>query len=171
MRNLSIGLTTVRHALAFTVFLSGCLGGACFGQTVTVRIVNAEDGKPVAAHKILISGINGKSYTPDQARQNLTVKHGSADATLVTDAQGRVQFDLPADPPPSFYVRAVLRPPVWDCSCVVTVHTEELLRKGLWFGSRDDASSELRPGEIIFRIRPNPLWVRVFWPFLVDRPF
>jgi hypothetical protein len=74
-------------------------------------------------------------------------------------------------PPAYFYVRAVLPPPVWDCRCVVTVSTEELLRKELWVGSHDDAPIQLQPGEILFRIRPTALWVRVFWPFLVDRPF
>jgi hypothetical protein len=35
----------------------------------------------------------------------------------------------------------------------------------------DDASIQPQPGEILFRIRPTALWVRMFWPFLVDRPF
>jgi hypothetical protein len=171
MINLSIGLTT-RYVLGLAFFLSGFVGFACFGQTVTVRIVNAADGKPVAAQKILISGIKGNPETPDEARQKLVAKHASPDLTLVTDAQGRVQFDLPTVPPTKFYVRAVLRPPVWDCSsCLVTVSTEELARKGLWVGSHDDASIQLQPGEILFRMRPTPLWARVFWPFLVDRPF
>src|SRR5271156_1908724 len=74
-------------------------------------------------------------------------------------------------PPTNFFVRAVLRPPVWDCSCLVTVPTDELKRKGLWIGPHDDASIQPQPGEILFRIRPTALWVRVFWPLLVDRPF
>ena len=170
MRNLSIGLTA-RHVLGLAFFLSGFVGFTCFGQTVTVRVVNAADGKPVAAQKILISGIRGTGDRPGEARQKLVAKHASPDATLVTDAQGRVQFDLPAVPPTKFYIRAVLPPPVWDCSCLVTVSTEELVHKGLWVGSHDDASIQLQPGEILFRMRPTPLWARVFWPFLVDRPF
>jgi hypothetical protein len=171
MRNLSIGLT-IRHALGLAFFLSGFVGFACFGQIVTVRVVNAADGKPVAAQKILISGIKGTGDTPGEARQKLLAKHASPDATLVTEAEGRVQFDLPTVPPTKFYVRAMLRPPVWDCSsCLVTVSTEELVRKGLWVGLHDDASVQLQPGEILFRMRPTPLWARVFWPFLVDRPF
>jgi hypothetical protein len=171
MRNLSIGLASVRHLLGLVVFLSGCGSFACFGQTVTVRIVNAENGKPVAAQRILVSGIKGNGATPDEARRKLIAKPTSPDATLVTDTQGRVQFDLPTTPPANFYVRAVLRPPVWDCSCVVTVSTEELLRKGLLVGTHDDASIHPQPGEILFCVHPTALWVRVFWPFLVDRHF
>jgi hypothetical protein len=171
MRNSSIGLMSLRHVLGLAFFLSGFVSCVCFGQTVTVRIVNAADGKPVAAQKILVSGTKGNGDTPDEARRKLIAKHTSPDETLVTDAQGRVHFDLPTVPPANFYVRAVLRPPVWDCSCVVTVPTEELLRKGLRVGSHDDASIQPQPGEILFRIRPTALWVRMFWPFLVDRPF
>ena len=171
MKNLSIGLASLRHALGLAVLLSGFVSFACFGQTVTVRIVNAGDGTPVAAQKVLVSGMNGNGDTPDEARRKLIAKHLSPDATLVTDAQGRVRFDLPTAPPANFYVRAVLRPPVWDCSCLVTVPTEELMRTGLWVGSHNDTSIQPQPGEILFRIRPTSLWVRVFWPFLVDRPF
>jgi hypothetical protein len=171
MKNLSIGLTILRFVPALAVFLSGFVGFACSAQTVTVRIINAADDKPVAAQKILISGIKGNGDTPDEARQKLIAKHTSPDVTLVTDAQGRVQFDLPSVPPANFYVRAVLRAPVWDCSCLVTVPTEELFRKGLWVGSHDDDSIRLQPGEILFRIHPTAMWVRVFWPFLVDRRF
>jgi len=171
MRNLSIGLTGHRHVLGLVVLLSGFVSYACFGQTVTVRIINAGNGKPVAAQKILVAGIKGDGDTRDEARQKLIAKHTSPDLTLVTDAEGRVRFDLPTAPPASFYVRAVLRPPVWDCSCLVTVQTEELMRKGLWVGPRDDTSTQPQPGEILFRIRPTAGWVRVFWPLLVDRPF
>jgi hypothetical protein len=171
MRDLLNGLTSLRYVLRLAVLLSGFVSFACFGQTVTVRIVNARDGKPVAAQKILVSGIYGNGDTPDEARRKLFAKHTSPDATFVTDAQGRVRFDLPTAPPASFYVRAVLRPPVWDCSCLVTVPTEELMHKGLWVGSHDDASIQPQPGEILFRISPTALWVRVFWPFLTDRPF
>jgi hypothetical protein len=171
MRNLRIGLTSLRHALGLAVLLSGFVSFACFGQTVTVRIVNAGNGKPVAAQKILVTGIKGNGDTPDEARRKLIAKHTSPDVTLITDAQGRVRFDLPPAPPANFYVRAVLRPPVWDCSCLVTVPTEELMRKGLRVGPHDDASIQPQPGEILFRIRPTALLVRAFWPFLVDRPF
>jgi hypothetical protein len=170
-KNLSIAVTSLRHLLAFAVLLSGFTSLACFGQTVTVRIINAGNGKPVAAHKILVSGIRGSSETPDEARRKLAAKHPSPDLTLLTDAQGRVQFDLPNAPPADFYVRAVLRSPVWDCSCLITVPTEKLMRKGLWIGPHDDSSVQPQPGEILLRIRPTALWQRVFWPFLVDLSF
>jgi hypothetical protein len=131
-----------------------------------------QDGKPLAAHTILVSGIKGNADTPNETRRKLIAKHPSADVTLVTDTQGRVRFDFPTAPPANFYVRALLRPPGWDCSsCLVTVRTEVLMRKGLWVGSRDDASIQPQPGEILFRIRPTASWQRVFWPLLVDRPF
>ncbi len=170
-RRLSIGLEGLRLVLKLAILLSGSATLACFAQTVTVRIVNAADGKPVAAKEVLISGIKGNGETRDEARRKLVRKHTSPDLTLVTDARGRVQFDLPNAPPAEFYVRAVLRPPVWDCTCLVTVPTEELMRKGFWVGAHNDSSVQAQHGEILFRIRPTALWVRVFWPFLVDRPF
>src|SRR5271156_1908723 len=66
MRNISIGLTILGHALGLAVLLSGFVSFTCFGQTVTVRIVNAENGKPVAAQKILVSGIEGNGDPPDE---------------------------------------------------------------------------------------------------------
>ena len=120
MKNLSIGLASLRHALGLAVLLSGFVSFACFGQTVTVRIVNAGDGTPVAAQKVLVSGVNGNGDTPDEARRKLIAKHLSPDATLVTDAQGRVRFDLPTAPPANFYVRAVLRPPVSSMESVTS---------------------------------------------------
>src|ERR1700733_2365761 len=102
MRNLPFRLTSLRKVLGLAVLFSGFVSFACFGQTVTVRIVNARGGQSVAAHTILVSGIKGNADTPDETRRKLIAKHTPPDLTLVTDAQGRVRFDLPAAPPANF---------------------------------------------------------------------
>jgi hypothetical protein len=58
-------------------------------------------------------------------------KHAAPDMRLVTDANGEAHFDLPNRAPDHFYVHAELDGPVWDCTCLVRVVTEEVLRKGL----------------------------------------
>jgi|SRR5271168_1417261 len=174
--DVAIHSTRRRYLLGFALLVVGSANLTCFGQTITVRLIKATDGSPVARHKVLVAGISGNGVTPEEALRRLVTKPSTPELSLVTDAQGEVQITLPKPAPAYFYVRAVLSPHVWDCICLLRVSTEDAIQKGLLFDSHDGRSRSgrsVRPkaGEITLRLRPNPLWVRVFWPLLVDHPF
>jgi hypothetical protein len=169
-RNLSIGLTSLRHVLGLAVLLSGFTSLACFGQTVQIRIVNVANERPVTKQKITVAGISGKEDSQQEARRKLITKPTTPDLRLVTDDNGDAQFELPKPAPLHFYVRAELSGPLWDCSCLVRVSTEEVIQKGVMFsfeGLRNKPRIQPKPGEILFRLRATSRWVRVLWPLLI----
>jgi hypothetical protein len=168
LKNDVLRRSSSHQLLRLALFLSGAIGSTCFGQTVTVRLINATDGRPVGGEKVLVSGIKGGGDTREEALHKLIRKPTSPDLTLITDAQGAIQFDLPKAPPTDFYVRADLHHPAWDCTCFVMISTEKVMHNGVLFGPHEDTTIQPQPGEILFRLRPTPVWMRVFWPFLVD---
>jgi hypothetical protein len=128
----------------------------------------------VANRKILIFGLSAKINAEQENRHNLLDKHSIPELRLSTDANGETQFDLPSPAPAHFYVRAELSGRVWDCTCLVRVATEEMLQKGLAISNGQDGRSpgkfsiQAKAGEVVFRLKPTPWWVQVFWPFLID---
>lgn len=167
-------LTSRRYIWFFALLLLPCVNTTCFGQTVKIRIVNASNESPVKKQKVSVSGISGKEETQEEAHRKLLTKPTTPDLRLVTDAQGEAQFELPKTAPAYFYVRAELSGPVWDCTCLVRVSTEGVMQKGFMVSPHEDEGSgskpsiRLKPGEILFRLRPTPWWVRVLWPLLID---
>jgi hypothetical protein len=148
------------------------LNAACFGQAVTVLIVNAANDRPVGNQRVYVSGLSRSLAMNDmEARVNLIRNPHSADLSLVTSDKGEVDFDLPKPAPAYFYVWARLSGPHWDCTCLVRVTTDEVAKKGFLTRSayaerKHDATIQPRPGEVLFVLRPTPWWVRVFWPLL-----
>jgi hypothetical protein len=165
-------LTSRRYIWSLALLLLPCVGTTCFGQTVTIRIVNVTNESPVKKQKVSVSGISGKEETLEEARRKLVTKPTTPDLLLVTDAHGEAQFELPKTAPAYFYVRAEVSGPVWDCTCMVRVSTEDVVQKGFMVspgdheGSRSKPSIQPKAGEILFRLRPTPWWVRVLWPLV-----
>jgi hypothetical protein len=95
--------------------------------------------------------------------------HAAPDLRLITNANGETQFDLRNPAPDHFYIEAKLSIPVWDCNYPVQVVTEEILKTGQTISnSQEDRSpgkfsTQSKAGEIVFRLKPTPWWVRVFW--------
>jgi hypothetical protein len=141
------GRLTLWCGWCFTLFLFPY--AACFGQTITIHVVNVTNGHPLSKQHISISGL------PD-----------SPELRLVTDPNGKVQFELPKPTPIHFAVRADLSPDShWYCSCVTFVTAEEVIQKGLIAGPDDKVHVvQPTPGEILFRARPTPWWVRLLYP-------
>jgi len=165
-------LTSRRYIWVLALLLLPCVNATCFGQTVRIRIVNVANESPVKKQRVSVSGIGGKEETLEEAIRKLITKPTTPDLRLVTDAQGEAQFELPKTAPAYFYVRAELSGPVWDCTCMVRVSTEDVMQKGFTVsspydeGSRSKPSIQANPGEVLFRLRPTPWWVRVVWPLL-----
>jgi hypothetical protein len=171
----SSDFTSRRSIWFFALFLLPFINTTCYGQTVIVRIVNATNESPVKKQKVSVSGIGGKEETQEEAHRKLITKPTTPDLRLVTDDQGEAQFKLPKTASAYFYVRAELSGPVWDCTCLVRVSTEDAMQKGFMVSSphggeglRGKPSIQPKPAEILFHLRPTPWWVRVLWPLLID---
>lgn len=161
-----------RHIWRFApLLLLFFVGTICAAQTVKIRLVNTADGRPIKGQRILISGINGKTNRPER---ELLAKHALADLRVVSNAKGEAAFKLPRPSPSYFYVRVQLSVPVWDCICLVRVDTEEMMRNGLQINNAQDERSPGKfkthqvPGEILFRLRPTPWWIRLLWPLMKE---
>lgn len=147
-----------------------CLSATCFSQTVTIRIVDLTDGKPVRNIAIYVSGLSGNGVDQDERRKLLS-KPVSADLLMKTDINGEVGFSLPKPVPDHFYVRAALSGSHWDCTCTVRVTTEKALQEGFAITSpyayrKHEQPARPKPGEVIFGLRPLPLGIRVLWPIM-----
>ena len=163
-----------RRVWLFAPLLILFVGTESAAQTVKIRLVNSTNGNPVTNLKILVFGVRGKADAQPEGPQKLLDKHATPDVRLVTDANGEAHFDLPNPAPDHFYIHGKLAGPVWDCTCLARLVTEEVLRKGRTISTSQEGlspgniSTQPEPGEIVFRLKPTPWWVRVFWPLLVD---
>jgi len=129
----------------------------------------------VRNQRVYVSGITSTGALNEKdERLKLITKPLTADLSLVTDRTGRAEFDLPKAAPAYFYIRVALSGPHWDCTCLVRVSTEEVVQKGRVvltpYAEREKRKPLIQPkaGEILFALRPLPLWVRFFWPLLKE---
>jgi hypothetical protein len=157
--------------LCLTLILLSCLSPAGFAQTITIRIVNLTNKKPVKNVLIYVSGITEKAADERDQGRRIVAKPIDAELRLPTGANGEASLSLPKPPPERFYIRASLSGPHWDCTCLVRVVTEEVMRSGLVVMSpyahrRSERPIPPRPGEVFLGLKPTPWWVRVFWPVL-----
>lgn len=161
-----------RNISWFALLLFSALNLVCFGQMVTVRIVNVTNGSPVGNERVYISGMSGRASGEEDVRLKLTTKPIHADLTLTTDGKGEVAFVLPKPTPAYFYVRTAVSESHWDCTCLVRISREELVQKGLVtlspYASKTSPKPQIqpKPGEVLFALRPLPLWARIFYPLL-----
>ncbi len=154
--------------LAF--YLALLSGGPCLAQTVDIRLLNTVSGSPVSNRRILVFDTSGNADTPEKDEYKLFEKDANPDLRLISNANGEAKFDLPQPAPASFYVLAELSGPVWDCDCLVRVVTNDLMSEGREVSNAAEErkpgklQTQLMPGEILFRLRSLPFWVRFFWP-------
>ena len=140
------------------------LGSSCLAQTVTIRVVNANDGRPLQGQPVSVSLLYGKGET--------TPAKYDANLSLQTDANGEARFVLPKPAPLHVSAQVHLVSEHWRCGCSVLVATDELVRNGIvgplpgaGSGSRT-ASLKAVPGEILFVARPLSFWERLLYPFV-----
>lgn len=161
-----------RYIWFLALLLLPCVNTTCFGQTVTIRIVNVANETPVRNKKIDIFGITETGAAEQDERRKLITKSARPDLRFVTDANGEAKFELPKPAPTYFYVLADLSGPRWDCFCLVRVSTEEMTQKGFMtrsaYSARTTPSVQPKPGEILFEVRPTPWWMQILYPLLKD---
>jgi hypothetical protein len=131
---------------------------ACFAQTISVRVLNIANGRPMGNLSVEVSMLhaNGSTDRPD--------------LRLVTAANGEVQFELPKPAPSHFAVRVELSDKDWYCDCLTFVSTQDVIEKGFMSKLPESKRSQServtgpRPGEIVLRAKPTPWWVRILYP-------
>src|SRR5437870_4768919 len=140
-------------------------GSSCFGQTVAIRVVNANDGSPLQHQPVSVSLLYDKGE-PRPAEDG-------ANLNLQTDANGEVRFVLPKPAPAHISAQVRLTSEHWHCGCMVLAVTQDVIQKG--FVDSAASASQARkspalvravPGEILFIARPLSFWERLLYPFV-----
>ena len=157
-----------RYILWFVSLFLCCVNAASFGQRVTIRVINF-DGKPFKNKQVYVSGLSEQAASKKDERLNLTGKQIRADLSLLTDSKGETALDLPNLAPAFVYVRPVFSERVWNCTCLVHVLTDRLLREGFIHMSfvernKPKPSIQPKPGEILFVMGRTPLWWQLLYP-------
>ena len=141
------------------------LGPACLAEEVTIRVINASDGRPLQNQSISVSLLYEKAEAvPTKYDANLTLR---------TDASGQARFVLPQPPPGHLAVRVDLDFGRWHCGCNVLAVTQDVIQKGILdsaaLSSESKGSPDLAkvvPGEIRFIVRPLSFFERLMGPLL-----
>jgi hypothetical protein len=144
------------------------MGPSCAAQTVTVRLVNAENGRPLQKWAVSVSIPYDKTY------DKLIPAKYNAILNLETDSNGEAHFKFPEPPPAHFAVQVRVDWSRWDCACGVLGSTDELLREGIVgsveTGHAKKSANRLKPvpGEVLFAARPLSFFERLLYPLLKE---
>jgi hypothetical protein len=121
----------------------------CFGQEITVRVVNAADGHPLKRVSISVRAMAA----------------GEHNLRLVTDDNGVAKFTLPQPAPTHFTVDVLISPTHWDCPCIGGGYTDEVIQKGIVVApgkTSGVASLKATPGQILIPVRPLSFFERIY---------
>src|ERR1700722_15877028 len=130
------------------------LSGACFAQELTVRVINSNDGQPLAKQSVAVQFLN----------EVPTV--GLSPLRLKTDANGEVRFGIPKPLPQHLRVRVALTSEHWHCGCWVMADTAKVIQQGIAQpastknAKASSAADKIEPGEIIIAAPPVTLGER-----------
>jgi len=133
---------------------------SCFAQAVTIRVINANDGRPLQRQPVSVT----LSYSRG--------KKSPASLSFDTDLNGEVHFVLPKPAPERLSAQVQLTSEHWRCGCGVVVATNTLVQEGvvgpLPGGLPKPSAARINavPGEILFVARPLSFWERLLYPFV-----
>ena len=141
----------------FACVLLMLAGPVCVAQEITVRVINAANGRPMKKVTVMVSGPPGPQIMLAVRRE--------------TDGTGEAHFTLPDPAPRYIVVNAILSSDHWDCGCLATAAPGELIQKGVVapFGSKPTkaaASLKPTPGQVLFAMRPLSFFERLFMFFM-----
>ena len=132
------------------------LCGACFAQQIEVRVINANDRKPLTQETVLVQFLNPESSL-----------------RLQTDRLGQVRFSLPNPIPAHVNVRVTLKSEYWHCGCWVMTDTSKVMQNGVMqlAPTKNGTASGFiaappDPGQILIFARPFTLGERLLYPFV-----
>jgi hypothetical protein len=152
---------TKRNFLYIALWLSFWLGPACFGQSITIRVMNMDTGRPLQNRPVHIVWF----YTKDEPRPANLENH----LNLETGSSGEAQFQLP-EPAPSYFVAEVtLASDYWHCACNGQFVTKDVLGNGIMRLAGPKLSSAIKdakaePGVMLFFARPFNFFERLIAP-------
>jgi hypothetical protein len=152
-----------RYLRCLICFFLVWLNAMCFGQVITVRIINGRNGHPLPRRSILFSPLYDKS-------EKAPAKY-DANVRMETDSNGEAQFNLPAPLPVRVSVGVGLDFEHWRCLCAAPlfVRTQDVIQKGIVEGSEFAMTAtplKAAPGQIVFVARPITLFERILSPLL-----
>ena len=118
------------------------------GQSITVRVLNARSGRPLARQSVMISW-------PDT--MDKTVVNLGPDGTGKLDLAGRSHFGMLPGPKSDKEPNSV---GYIDCNDFSMVRADEVLRRGLVAANRCSSkiSATVKPGEVVFWGVPLHWW-------------
>lgn len=156
-----------RQHLRFSVWIFLLLlSSSCFGQTIRVHVVNAENRSPLKGQQVLLS-------LPYEKNEKAPAKFDNP-LKAETDVNGIAEFALQVPPPAHLSIQVHLTSVYWQCGCMEFVVTQDFLRKGI-VGISPDHESETsatplkaEPGEIIFLARPLTSFERLLHPLVKE---
>lgn len=134
---------------------------ACLGQTITVRLINQRNGKPLHWAKQTVSFDLADEWSDLQ-------KPLAAHGVSTTDPNGEARFEIPSSQPKllSISVRLASHLWQWHCPCGSLLKTQDVIEKGVVIWNAVSVGSqgkvETRPGVILILAKPPSLFERLF---------
>jgi hypothetical protein len=143
-------------------FLLLWVGPFCLAQTVTVRVINADNGHPLQKQHVSLTLLYDKGdKTP--AKYDTTLN-------METDVNGEAQFRIPEPAPAKFAAQVHIDWTRWHCGCAVLAVTQDVIQEGIVESVADLRKSPVPrkaiPAEILFVARPVSLFERMLPPFM-----
>lgn len=134
--------------VALSAALLFCGVSPLAGQSITVRVLNARSGRPLARQSVTISW-------PDT--RDKTVVNLGADGTGKLDLAGRSEFGMLPGPRSGKEPNSIA---YIDCNDFATVRVNDVLNRGLVTTNRcsSKVSAKVKPGEVVFWGVPLHWW-------------
>jgi hypothetical protein len=154
-----------RHLAAFLLLW---VGPFCLAQAITIRVIDARDGRPLLKQAVSVSFLYDKKYDKEIPQKR------PAALNFETDSNGEAHFKLPEPVPAHFSAQARLDESRWKCACGILGSTDDLLRKGAGWPvatTHSKKSADLFnpvPGGILFVARPLSFFERLFYPIMKE---
>ena len=131
-------------------------------QTVTIRVINADDGRPLQKEPVSVSLLYDKG-------ERIPAKYDT-NLSLETDVNGEAHFTLPEPAPAHLSTQVHLTSEHWHCGCGLLVATADLIQRGIVSPPPESKKSavpaEAVPREILFVARPLSFLERLLYPFV-----
>jgi hypothetical protein len=135
-------------SVALSAVLMFCCVSPLVGQSITVRVLNARSGRPLAGQSVTISW-------PDTLDK--TVVSLGSDGTAKLDLEGRSAFGMLPGPRSGKEPNSIA---YIDCNDFSMVRVGDVLARGLVAANRcsSKVSATVKPGEVVFWGVPLHWW-------------
>jgi len=138
-------------------------GFTCYGQVITVRVIDIRNGHPLEKQRISINWAYQKGEPRPAKYDKVT--------TLETDIEGMVQISLPEPPPGYLQLGLQMTLEHWHCVPELLMSTQEVIQHGKVGRippeiKESDFPVKAKPGEIVYPARPYTFMQRLLNPIM-----